>query len=105
MLLPTKMNTSNAGLSVPEFVKLLKSNKELILHNDDIPKTNQMSQVHALGLQTIGKGIIKLVVADQTKIETSVSGHRHCNEGVCGSCQKEWKNVLNPLLRGGHLLK
>ena len=69
-LLSTKMNTSNTGLSVSDFVKLLKTSKEPIFHNDDIPKNNQMSQVHAVSLQTLGVGIIKLIVTDRTKVGT-----------------------------------
>ena len=55
LILSTKINTSNAGLSVAEFVKPLKLIKDLIFHNDNIPKTNQMSQVHAVALQMFGK--------------------------------------------------
>ena len=62
---------SNAGLSVNEFLKLLKTIKDLIFHNDNIPKTNQMSQVHAVGLQMFSKGLIKLTVTDKTKLGTS----------------------------------
>ena len=65
------MNTSHTGLSVSEFVKLLKSSRNLIFHNDDIPKTNQMSQLHVVALQMLAKGIIKLVVSVKTKIRTS----------------------------------
>ena len=55
LLLSTQMNISNTALSVNELLKLLKTSKDLIFHNDNIPKTNQMSQVHALALQMFGK--------------------------------------------------
>ena len=37
-LLSTKLSTSNAGLTVSEFIKVLKTSKDLIFHNDSIPK-------------------------------------------------------------------
>ena len=70
-LLSTKINTSNAGLSVSELVKVLKTSKDLIFHNDDIPKTNQMSQLHAVALQMLGTGIVKLMVTNETKVGTN----------------------------------
>ena len=42
-LLSTKLDMSNTGLLVSEFTKVLKTDKDLIYHNDDVPKTNQMS--------------------------------------------------------------
>ena len=67
-LLSTKCNTSHAGLTVSEFIKVLKTNKDLIFRNDDIPKSNQMSQLHAVALQLLGTGIVKLMVTDKSKV-------------------------------------
>jgi hypothetical protein len=39
-LLSTKINTSNAGVTVSELTKVLKTSKDMIFHNADIPKTN-----------------------------------------------------------------
>ena len=52
-----------------EFVKLMKANKGLIFHQNDVPG-REMGQVHALFLQMIAKGIIQLKVDDKTKIGT-----------------------------------
>jgi superfamily II DNA helicase RecQ len=68
-LLSTKTNTSNAGLTVSEFMKVLKTSKDLTVHNDDIPKINQMSQLHAVALQLLGAGTVKLMVSDKKKLE------------------------------------
>ena len=37
-LMSTKLRGSNGKLSVSDFVKIMKSNKELIFHQDDVPK-------------------------------------------------------------------
>ena len=82
-LLSTKLNMSNTGLSVSEFMKVLKMKKDLIYHNDDVPKTNQMSQLHAVALQLLGAGIVKLMVTDKIK-SWNRQGHvrRRHNESV-----------------------
>ena len=49
-------------------MEVLKTNKDFIFHNDDIPKSNQMSQLYAVALQLLGTGIVKLMVTDKTKV-------------------------------------
>ena len=62
------MNRSNEGFSVSEFVKAIKSSKDMVFHLDDIPKNNQTGQIHVVALQMFGKGIVKLTVTDKTKV-------------------------------------
>ena len=69
-VLSTKMNASNGEMSVSDFVKMMKSNKELIFHQDDIPKRNEMSQLHAVALQMVAAGMIDFAVKDKTKVGT-----------------------------------
>jgi hypothetical protein len=83
LILSTKMNASNAGLSIAKVVKLLNSSKDLIFHNDDIPKTNKMGQVHTVALKMFGKGIVKLTVADKTKVATSKMTSTNISMKVC----------------------
>jgi len=66
-LLADKVHGSNK--SVGKFVKLMKSNKGLIFHEDDVPG-REMGQMHALCLQMIAKGIIQLKIDDKTKMGT-----------------------------------
>lgn len=37
-------------MSISDFMKLLKPNKELIFHTNDIPKNNQMGQLYVVAL-------------------------------------------------------
>ena len=57
-----------------DFVKIIKSSKELIFHQDDIPKKQQMSQVHVIVLQMITTGMIEFFVTDKTKLGTEAMG-------------------------------
>jgi hypothetical protein len=69
-LMSTKLDPSNNKISVSDFVKIMKSNKELIFHRDDIPNKHQMSQIHAVALQMVAAGMIDLAVKDKTKVGT-----------------------------------
>jgi hypothetical protein len=69
-LMSTKLHASNGELFVSDFVKIMKSNKELIFHRDDIPKQQQMSQLYTIALQMIATGMIEFVVTDKTKVGT-----------------------------------
>ena len=66
-MLTDKVHGSNT--TVGKFVKLMKTNKGLIFHEDDVPG-REMGQVHALCLQMIAKGIIELKVNNKTNIGT-----------------------------------
>ena len=55
---------------VAGFIKLLKKNKDLIFHKDDVPTGKKVGQIHGLFLQLIAKGIISYEVKDHTKIGT-----------------------------------
>ena len=57
-------------VSVSGFMKLLKTNKELIFHKDDVPKGKEVGQIHALHLQLVAGGIISYDVKDRAKIGT-----------------------------------
>ena len=67
-LMSTKLCGSNGELAVSDFFKIMKSNKELIFHRDDIPKQQQISQVHVIALQMIATGMIEFVVTGKTKL-------------------------------------
>ena len=69
----TKLRGSNGKLSVSDFVKFMKSNKELIFHRDDIPKQQQISQVYVIALQMVATGMIEFVVTDTTKLGTEAT--------------------------------
>ena len=47
-------------------MKLLKTSKELVFHNDDILKNNQTSQVHVVALQML----LPVTDNDKTKVGT-----------------------------------
>ena len=66
----TQLHASNGKISVSDFVKIMKSNKELIFHQDDIPNKQQMSQVHVIALQMVATGMIHLAVNNKTKVGT-----------------------------------
>ena len=59
-----------AKVTVAGFIKLLKKNKDLIFHKDDVPKGKRVGQIHGLFLQLVAKGIISYEVKDHTKIGT-----------------------------------
>ena len=66
-------------------MKMLKSIKELVFNNNNIPKNNQVGQLHVVDLQMIGNGTVKLVVEDQTKIGTSKLVSPNIATNVCGT--------------------
>ena len=69
-LMLAKLRGSNGKLSVSDFVKIMKSNKELIIHRDGVPKQQHMPQVHVVALQMIATEMIEFVVTDKTKVGT-----------------------------------
>ena len=55
----------NGSTITPDgIISIVKSNKTTIFHDDDIP-TSHVGPIHALCLQLLAKGIIKLAIADE----------------------------------------
>ena len=59
-----------------DFVKALKVHKTDIFHKSDVPSTF-IGPIHALAVQLLAKGIIKLIVSDGTKVGTKYLNDKH----------------------------
>ena len=68
-VLSTNIN-GRSNVTPKALIKMLKSNKQLIFHEDHIPKTT-IGQYHALALQLVAKGVIGLDVTETSKIGTN----------------------------------
>ena len=64
------------GVSVARFLKTLKKARMDLFHKDDVPKGRDMSQIRAVCLQMVARGIISMNVTDTTKVGTEKSPGR-----------------------------
>ena len=57
-VLTEAINGAPGGVSVGGFLKTLKKARKKLFHKDDVPKGLSMSQVHAVCLQMVARGIV-----------------------------------------------
>ena len=69
-VLTKTINGTAGGVDVASFLKTLKGARQKLFHKNDMPRGRDTSQVHAVCLQMIAKGIITLNVTDRTKVGT-----------------------------------
>ena len=69
-VLTEAINGASGGVSVGGFLKTLKKARKNLFHKDDVPKGSSMSQMHAVCLQIVARGIISTNVTDHTKVGT-----------------------------------
>ena len=69
-MLTEAINGATGGVSVGGFLKTLKKARKNLFHKDDVPKGSSMSQMHAVCLQIVARGIISTNVTDHTKVGT-----------------------------------
>ena len=76
--------------SISYFAKVMNKNKTDIFHDKDVPKKQEVGQVHAVCLQLIAAVIVSLRVANHQKIGTNKLYRSH----LAVFCPKE-KRVRN----------
>ena len=88
LLRTTETQGAVSEIGVTGFIKKMKAGKKQLFHKDDVPKGNDVSQIHAVCLQMIVRGMIALKVRDSTKLGTEKLGKKHISV-ICPSGKRK----------------